>query len=253
MHNYHRNRGPPRCAFKIDIQKAYDTMDWRFLGCVLLWLPSTYDYVDYGLCHFVTSPLLFFNLNDDLFIFARGDLDSARVIMESLMRFKLTSGLIRGITWCNGEYKRGKAKVAWYDIYLPKCEDGLGLRTVLGRHLGPQVNEGPIGSDCVVSPCQFCSISFHLWLVMRNSLKTQDKLRQWDVGINTDLNLLRCSLCNTQSDSHAHLFFECPYSSKVWKLVRHLADMELVPPIFFMIFLLIFVLRQTRETLEAFW
>ncbi|GJY09134.1 reverse transcriptase domain-containing protein [Tanacetum coccineum] len=59
---------------------------------------------------------------------------------------------------------------------------------------------------------------------MRNSLKTQDKLRQWDVGINTDLNLLRCSLCNTQSDSHAHLFFECPYSSKVWKLVRHLGD-----------------------------
>ncbi|GJR06230.1 putative reverse transcriptase domain-containing protein [Tanacetum coccineum] len=75
--------------------------------------------------------------------------------------------------------------------------------------------------------------SFHLWLVMRNSLKTQDKLRQWDVGINTDLNLLRCSLCNTQSDSHAHLFFECPYSSKVWKLVRHLADMELVPPILY--------------------
>ncbi|GJV66863.1 hypothetical protein Tco_1482372 [Tanacetum coccineum] len=26
---------------------------------------------------------------------------------------------------------------------------------------------------------------------------------------------------------------ECPYSSKVWKLVRHLADMELVPPILY--------------------
>nr|GEW62614.1 hypothetical protein [Tanacetum cinerariifolium] len=25
MHNYHLNRGPPRCAFKVDIQKAYDT------------------------------------------------------------------------------------------------------------------------------------------------------------------------------------------------------------------------------------
>nr|GEW48405.1 hypothetical protein [Tanacetum cinerariifolium] len=29
--------------------------------------------------------------------------------------------------------------------------------------------------------------AFHLWLVMRNSLKTQDKLRQWDVGDGTDL------------------------------------------------------------------
>nr|GEV67908.1 reverse transcriptase domain, reverse transcriptase zinc-binding domain protein [Tanacetum cinerariifolium] len=32
---------------------------------------------------------------------------------------------------------------------------------------------------------------FQLWLVMRNSLKTQDKLRQWDVDGGTDLNLLR--------------------------------------------------------------
>ncbi|PWA69450.1 methylenetetrahydrofolate reductase 1 [Artemisia annua] len=35
MHNYHRDRGPPRCAFKVDIQKAYDTVDWRFLGYIL--------------------------------------------------------------------------------------------------------------------------------------------------------------------------------------------------------------------------
>ncbi|GJY04137.1 reverse transcriptase domain-containing protein [Tanacetum coccineum] len=27
MHNYHLDRGPPRCAFKVDIQKAYDTID----------------------------------------------------------------------------------------------------------------------------------------------------------------------------------------------------------------------------------
>ncbi|GKE84506.1 aspartic peptidase, partial [Tanacetum coccineum] len=35
MHGYYRDRGPPRCAFKIDIQKAYDTVDWRFLGEIL--------------------------------------------------------------------------------------------------------------------------------------------------------------------------------------------------------------------------
>ncbi|GJV95020.1 protein LAZ1 [Tanacetum coccineum] len=27
MHNYHLDRGSPRCAFKVDIQKAYDTVD----------------------------------------------------------------------------------------------------------------------------------------------------------------------------------------------------------------------------------
>ncbi|XP_021975392.1 uncharacterized protein LOC110870522 [Helianthus annuus] len=35
MHNYHLNRGPARCAFKIDIQKAYDTVSWSFLESVL--------------------------------------------------------------------------------------------------------------------------------------------------------------------------------------------------------------------------
>nr|GEW99676.1 hypothetical protein [Tanacetum cinerariifolium] len=36
MHNYHRKIGPPRCAFKIDIQKAYDTVDWPFLETILI-------------------------------------------------------------------------------------------------------------------------------------------------------------------------------------------------------------------------
>ncbi|GKE35403.1 hypothetical protein Tco_1454725 [Tanacetum coccineum] len=36
MHNYHLDRGPSRCAFKVDIQKAYDTVDWGFLREVLI-------------------------------------------------------------------------------------------------------------------------------------------------------------------------------------------------------------------------
>ncbi|GKF84613.1 putative reverse transcriptase domain, reverse transcriptase zinc-binding domain protein, partial [Tanacetum coccineum] len=36
MHNYHLDRGVPRCAFKVDIQKAYDTVDWEFLRAALI-------------------------------------------------------------------------------------------------------------------------------------------------------------------------------------------------------------------------
>ncbi|GJX88338.1 sodium/hydrogen exchanger 6 [Tanacetum coccineum] len=36
IRNYHRRRGPPRCAFKVDIQKAYDTVDWSFLETILV-------------------------------------------------------------------------------------------------------------------------------------------------------------------------------------------------------------------------
>ncbi|GJY80117.1 ribonuclease H-like domain-containing protein [Tanacetum coccineum] len=56
--------------------------------------------------------------------------------------------------------------------------------------------------------------AFLLWLVMCNSLKTQDRLKQWDVDINIDLNLLRCSLCDLQADSREHLLFECSYSTQ---------------------------------------
>ncbi|GKD34184.1 RNA-directed DNA polymerase, eukaryota, reverse transcriptase zinc-binding domain protein [Tanacetum coccineum] len=38
--------------------------------------------------------------------------------------------LIRMFLWCNGELKRGKAKVAWEDICLPKCAGDLGLRNL---------------------------------------------------------------------------------------------------------------------------
>ncbi|GJY75098.1 hypothetical protein Tco_0479529 [Tanacetum coccineum] len=135
---------------------------------------------------------------DDLFIFSRGEVDSARLIMESLEEFQKSLGIvpsipkstvyfcnvrnhvkvvvlnimpfakgelpvkylgvplistsvlssmqvfwasvlvipkgivldiqqqIRGFLWCNGELKRGKAKVACDILCLPKCEGGLG-------------------------------------------------------------------------------------------------------------------------------
>ncbi|GJV21209.1 hypothetical protein Tco_1428502 [Tanacetum coccineum] len=36
MLNYHLDRGTPQCAFKVDIQKAYDTVDWGFLHAILI-------------------------------------------------------------------------------------------------------------------------------------------------------------------------------------------------------------------------
>nr|GEY59685.1 hypothetical protein [Tanacetum cinerariifolium] len=71
--------------------------------------------------------------------------------------------------------------------------------------------------------------SIHLWLVMRNQLKTQDRLRQWDVGDSVDLNLLRCPLCMLQPDSHGHLF-ECSFSKLVWVSVLDKAEIPIVSP-----------------------
>lgn len=31
MHNYHLNTGPARCAMKVDLRKAFDTISWDFI------------------------------------------------------------------------------------------------------------------------------------------------------------------------------------------------------------------------------
>ncbi|GJV70935.1 reverse transcriptase domain, reverse transcriptase zinc-binding domain protein [Tanacetum coccineum] len=68
--------------------------------------------------------------------------------------------------------------------------------------------------------------AIHMWLVFQQKLKTQDRLRQWDVSPNIDLNLLRCPLC----DLVHHLFFECAFSSHVWSKVRVFCGMDSIPP-----------------------
>ncbi|GJU46490.1 RNA-directed DNA polymerase, eukaryota, reverse transcriptase zinc-binding domain protein [Tanacetum coccineum] len=265
MHNYHLDRGSPRCAFKVDIQKAYDTVDWDFLKQVLLafgfhdrmilWIMECVTTISFSISINGTlhgyfkgkrglrqgdpmSPYLFtlvmevFTLMlkrkvrdshdfiyhrycadlelinlcfaDDLFIFAHGDPSSAKVIMEAMEEFKNASGLVpsfpkstayfcnvlnhtklailqilpfeegrlsknkslsaagrlqlvrsvvssmhvywasvfilpsqiildieqlmRGFLWCHGDMSKGKAKVSWEVVCLPKNEGGLGVR-----------------------------------------------------------------------------------------------------------------------------
>ena len=299
MHNYHVNRGPPRCALKVDIQKAYDTVDWDFLNTILLefgfplqmvhWIMTCVSSVTYSLSingqlhgffkgkrglrqgdplspylftlvmeiltlvlqrkvrqsdnfsfHHHCQELQVINLcfADDLFIFLRANVESASLIMESIEEFKGVSGLapslpkslayfcnvrnsvkldilnilpfkegtlpvkylgvplvssrlairdckplieqvqkrihdwrnkflsfagrlqlinsvlsaihvywssvfilpisvvqdieqlMRGFLWCQGDMQRGKAKVAWDAICLPKEEGGLGIRKI---------------------------------------------------------------------------------------------------------------------------
>ncbi|GJX23787.1 hypothetical protein Tco_0228232 [Tanacetum coccineum] len=263
MHNYHLDRGPPRCAFKVDIQKAYDTVNWVFLLEILVgfgfhpqmvtWIMECVSSTSFSLNINGTlhgffkgkrglhqgdplSPYLFtlvievltlmlhrkvgssdvftyhrycdklnlINLYfaDDLFLFAHGDANSTHVIMACLDEFKDVSRLVlslpkstayfcnvlnhsklailntipfeegrlpvkylgvplissrliyryckelidkvrsrindwknkslsaagRGFLWCQGDIRKGNAKVAWDAVCLPKKEGGLGIR-----------------------------------------------------------------------------------------------------------------------------
>ncbi|XP_022032480.1 uncharacterized protein LOC110933573 [Helianthus annuus] len=155
MHNYHSQVGPPRCAMKVDIQKAYDTADWRFLCDTLhgfgfhqrfiSWIMECVTSTSFSLSvngnihgYFKgkrglrqgdpMSPYLFtlvmevlslilrseaaldgsfkfhnkcekqmiINLcfEDDLFLFARGEINSVKLILKSLKEFEIVSGLV---------------------------------------------------------------------------------------------------------------------------------------------------------------
>nr|GEW68377.1 hypothetical protein [Tanacetum cinerariifolium] len=236
MHNYHLDRGVPRCAFKVDIQKEYDTVDWEFLRAILIGkrglrqgdplFPYLFTLVmevftlmlhrrvresSNFTYHRYCSELELINLcfADDLFLFAHGDVNSASIIKEALDEFKDASGLnpkdrlpvkylgvplvssrlifrdckelinkvqnrvndwknkslsiagrlqliqsvlgslnvfwasvfflpsrvlldieqiMLGFLWCQGSMNKGKAKVAWEVVCLPKKEGGLGIR-----------------------------------------------------------------------------------------------------------------------------
>ncbi|XP_021986327.1 uncharacterized protein LOC110882671 [Helianthus annuus] len=70
--------------------------------------------------------------------------------------------------------------------------------------------------------------AFLSWLICKKKLKTQDKLKQWDVGTSTNLNLLSCPLCSLVPDSHDHLFFECSFSMQVWSSIKSFAGIQLM-------------------------
>ncbi|GJT62555.1 sodium/hydrogen exchanger 6 [Tanacetum coccineum] len=199
MRNYHRRCGPPRCAFTVDIQKAYDTRRMR-------------DSDDFQ-CHHLCQQQRIINLCfvDDLFLFSHGNPSLVTIIMDALEEFKQVSGLVpsisksmtffcnvlnaikasilnsmpfiegvlpvssslrnkflslvgrlqliwsvlssmhiywasvfilpnrivheleqlmRGFLWCQGEMKKGKAKVAWDFDCMPKHEGGLEVMLV---------------------------------------------------------------------------------------------------------------------------
>ncbi|GJU18478.1 hypothetical protein Tco_1146444 [Tanacetum coccineum] len=159
MRNYHHKRGPPRCAFKVNIQKPYDTVDWGFLRSILVgfgfhptmveWIMRRVQIVEDFQYHHLCEQQCIVNLcfADDIFLFARGHPNFVRVIIDALEEFKNLSGLVPSIPkstafFCNVP-NVVKASIL---SSMPFAED-----TLLFKYLGvPLISSKLLYRDCKV-------------------------------------------------------------------------------------------------------
>ncbi|XP_057509176.1 uncharacterized protein LOC130791871 [Actinidia eriantha] len=108
LQNYGWSRISLRCIIKIDIRKAYDTVNWDFLddvltglGCLTLfmewvmqnlrWLKMSPDFNFHPKCSALNITHLAFA--DDLILFSRGDVPSVRLSLDCLKQFGDSFGL----------------------------------------------------------------------------------------------------------------------------------------------------------------
>nr|GEZ05522.1 hypothetical protein [Tanacetum cinerariifolium] len=94
MHNYHLDHGVPRCAFKVDIQKAYDTVDWDFLRVTLIGF-GFHERIIAWIMECVTTTSFCISINGSLHGYSEGKrgLRQAKVIKDTLDEFKDASSL----------------------------------------------------------------------------------------------------------------------------------------------------------------
>nr|GEW68546.1 hypothetical protein [Tanacetum cinerariifolium] len=335
MHNYHCNTRAPRCAFKVDIQKAYDTVDWKFLECILKYfsfplvmltwimvcvtsasfsinvngnmhgffngkcglrqgdplLPYLFTLVmevltlllqrrvrlaDFFHYHPHCESLQFINVYfaNDLFMFCREELQSAELIMDALEEFKTISGLVPsipksrlqlcqsiissmhvywasvlvilvgiihdieqlmcGFLWCNKELKKGRAKVAWADVCLPKREGCvlsqdrcvlpqdccvLSQDTPNGKMIVDSIENGPYVRRMIATPGEP-----DLPIPVPESFHEQidEELTETDIKwMDADDQAIQTILLGLPEDVYAAVD-SCETAKKIWKRVRQM-------------------------------
>nr|GEW20008.1 hypothetical protein [Tanacetum cinerariifolium] len=87
--------------------------------------------------------------------------------------------------------------------------------------------------------------AFNLWLIVKQRLKMQDKLCSWDLSSS---RMASCPLCETQIDSHEHLFFKCLFSTQIWNHMKGFAGMNSLPLVFSDIISFIMPIAKRRSS-----
>ena len=109
MLNYHRDMGPPRCALKVDIMKAYDTVSW---GCIMniLSCMGTPTHLLRCIKACITTPSFSISINGELagFFASKRGLRQGDPLSSFLFILTMEAFLIRTPSTC--EETRGRIR-----------------------------------------------------------------------------------------------------------------------------------------------
>ncbi|GKD32601.1 sodium/hydrogen exchanger 6, partial [Tanacetum coccineum] len=140
MRNYYRKSGPSKVAFKIDINKSYDSVDWGFLRKIANVRSVTI--LKNALEEFSKVSGLTPNFEKSVVFFGNVHVSTRNAILR-VMPFPLGSfpirqasahseieKIMRGFLWAHGVMQKGKAKVKWKDVCSLKVQGGLGIKSL---------------------------------------------------------------------------------------------------------------------------
>ncbi|KAL1200691.1 putative ribonuclease H protein [Cardamine amara subsp. amara] len=160
--NYHKDTVSARCAVKIDISKAFDSVQWHFLLSTLKVLGFPERFIHWLKLCFTTASFSV-QVNGELVGFFRSTREKTRSriscwtarhlsfagrlqlivsVIHSLTNFWISAfrlpkkcieeidKLCVSFLWSGPELNPKKAKVIWKDVCKPKEEGSLGLRSI---------------------------------------------------------------------------------------------------------------------------
>ncbi|GKB89360.1 reverse transcriptase zinc-binding domain-containing protein, partial [Tanacetum coccineum] len=238
MQGYNRVGGPKRVAFKIDIQKAYDTVNWDFMENLFFNGGRGLRQGD------PMSPYLFTMCGRSartfkILPFAKGNLPM-RYLGVPLISKRL------GVKDCKSLTDKVKAKINhWKNKFLTYAGKLQLIASVLESIQSYWQKDKVIWIANNASPKQFTmrnvydnlrdhneevkwgklvwfsqcvpKHSYILWMAVQQRLLTHVRMRKWG-----SFNMMVCGLCMRCEESHDHLFFECEYSKAIWTKLQSL-------------------------------